>query len=150
LVKKKKKIVKLGDVESLNAVQFHVCNKLRMVDWQYDKLSIEEKILKWTSRNPDKELIFEINRELIFKSVRQNKSTIILISRSEFPTNYDMGNPHNRWIHNDPIVRTQEQENEDEKKIEIETKEEFEKIQSLIESIRNKCSIQIVELSPSQ
>lgn len=141
----KQKIVKLEDIESHDAFEFQLCKKLKMTGWQFDKLSIEEKILKWTNRNPDKELILEINKELIFRKVHESKSRTILISRSKIPENYEMGNPLNRWIHNDPIIRTQEEVDEDEKKIKIECDEESKRIQLLIDNMKRKCNIKVVE-----
>jgi len=144
------KILKFEDVNSHDAFQFQICNRLKMKGWQFDKLSIEEKILKWTNRNPDKELVLEVNKELIFKKVQEDKSRTILMARLKIPENYEMGNPLNRWIHNDPIIRTQEQVDEDEKKIKVASEEEYKKIQRLIDSIKRKCNIKIVELDSTQ
>lgn len=143
--KSKQRIVKLKDVDSLDDFQFQICNNLKLKGWQFDNLPIKEKILKWTQRNPDKELILEIYKEFILKKVHENISRVILTTRIEIPKNYEIGNPLNRWVHNETIIRTKEQGDEDKKKIETAFKEEFKKINSLIENIKTICSIRIIE-----
>lgn len=115
-----------------------------MKGWQFDNLTIEEKIAKWSSRNTNKELCIELYKESILKKIEEFQSRIILASKIEFPEGYEIGNPHNRWIHNDPIVRTQEQIKKDNKKIKSESDKEFNKIQLLLDSIEKKCEIKVL------
>lgn len=115
-----------------------------MKGWQFDKLAIEEKILKWLKRNIDKELIIEIFQESILKKIKEIQSRKFLTFGAEIPKGYEIGNPHNRWIHNDPIIRTQEQVAEDDKKIKSESEREYKKIESLLDSIDEKCGVKII------
>ena len=55
-----------------------------MKGWQFDKLTIEEKILKWSNRNPDKELVIEIYESLILKKVKEIKKDSFLLLRQKF------------------------------------------------------------------
>ena len=140
----KEKIIRLENVNSLDDFLFQICNQLKMKGWQFDNLTIEEKIVKWLSRNTDKKLRLEIYKESILKKIEELQSRIILTSKAELPEGYEIGNPHNRWIHNDPIIRTQEQIEKDNKKIKSESDKEYNKIRLLLESIEEKCGIQVV------
>jgi len=143
LEKNKQKIIEFKDVSPSNDFLFQICNRLKMKGWQFDKLTIEEKVSKWLSRNPKKELILEIYSESILKKIKEFKSRIPY--ETEIPKGYELGNPHNRWIHNNPISRTQEQIIEDQKKIDIETDEEYRKVKSILNSLKRKCQIEIIE-----
>lgn len=140
----KQKTIEFKDVSSSDDFLFQICNRLKMKGWQFDNLTIEEKVLKWSSRNINKELIIEIFHDSIKKKINEVQSRNTLTSKTEIPKGYEIGNPHNRWIHNDGIIRTQEQINEDEKKIKIQSEKEYIKIEGILDSINKKCQIEII------
>lgn len=122
-----------------------MCNRLKMKGWQFDNLTIEEKILKWLNQNVEKELSIEIYKESIIKEIEKYQSWEILISREKIPKDYEMGNPNNRWIFNVSKSRTPQQFEEDNEKIKAKTKKEFKKIEKLLVSINQKCGIKVVQ-----
>ena len=73
----KQKILKFQDVNSLDNFLFQICNRLKMRGWQFDKLSTEEKILKWLSRNPEKELVLEIYSGSILKNIKEYNTLLV-------------------------------------------------------------------------
>ncbi|TDQ25727.1 hypothetical protein [Tenacibaculum caenipelagi] len=144
-MKIKQKIIRLSDIDSSDNLQIQICNKLKLKGWQFDKLTIEEKILKWTNRNKDKVLIIEIYLIPILKKIKESQSRNILTSRASIPEGYEMGNQLNRWVHNDPIIRTQKQVVENEKKIKIKSEKEYRKIENILDSINKKCQIEVIK-----
>lgn len=143
--KLKQKTIRFDKINSSNDFLFQICNRLKMKGWQFDNLTIEEKILKWSNRNPDKELIIKMSVVLIIENIKEVISRKKNVINSKIPKDYELGNPHNRWIHNEPIFRTQEQINRNNKKIEIETDKEYKKIKTILNSIKKKCSVKIIE-----
>ena len=142
-------LIKLNDIESLQGLEFQICKKLKLRGWQFDKLLLQEKILKYTSRNPDKRIVIQVDEESIVKRIRKSKLNT-LYSNNEFPPNFEMGNPFNRWIGDNPVIRTREQAEEDNRKVEFEAKVEFGEIQATLEILRQNCNVEVVSQKEMQ
>ena len=141
MTRKNNKTLKITDVKSFDYFKFLICKRLKMNNWQFEKLSFRLKIYKWLENNKDKKLIFEIHQESILKSIYEEKQRAEINKYGDkIPENYDTKNPLNRWIHQEFISLS------DEQKIEIENISKLEAqmgLNDIISSLSNLDNVNI-------
>ncbi|MCZ8217097.1 MAG: hypothetical protein O9262_12700, partial [Cyclobacteriaceae bacterium] len=85
-----------------------ILQKLNLVDHKKDSVAeFDERLTNYIDRNKNLRVVLQFDRNKLEKDLEFNLSLINRVDQP-YPDNFEMGNPHNRWLF-DPIVKTEEQ-----------------------------------------
>lgn len=94
-----------NDTDSLKRF---ILQKLNLVDHKKDSVAeFDERVRSYIDRNKNSRIVFQFDRDKLVKDLEFNLSLTNRVGQP-YPENFEMGNPHNRWLF-DPIVKTEEQ-----------------------------------------
>jgi hypothetical protein len=111
------RIINLKSYTGIESLKRFILQKLNLVDYKKDSIAeFDNRIKNYIERNKNLELILQLNRTEIEKDLRFR---ISLTSKANqpYPENFEMGNPHNRWLY-DPIIKTEEETKREELELE--------------------------------
>lgn len=83
-----------ADTASLKTL---ILKELLLFDPKKDSVAeFDDRLKSYIDRNKNLEIVFQVNRAEIERGMRFRLSSEL--NAQPFPENYEMGNPHNRWI----------------------------------------------------
>jgi len=83
-----------ADTASLKTL---ILKELLLFDPKKDSVAeFDDRLKSYIDRNKNLEIVFQVNRDEIEKGMRFRLSSEL--NAQPFPENFEMGNPHNRWI----------------------------------------------------
>ena len=100
------KAIKITGHRNIESLKMFILQKLKLVDHKKDCVAeFDDRLKSYISRNRGLKIEFQIDRIRLEKDI---KFYLSLIKNTQpFPENFEMGNPHNRWLF-DPIPKTAE------------------------------------------
>src|SRR5690349_297229 len=101
------RIIKIASYTDLESLKKFILQKLNLVDHKKDHVQeFDERLKNYIDRNKSLKIVFEFDRDKLEKDFRLQLS--LTRFQQPCPDNFELGNPHNRWLH-EPIIRTGEE-----------------------------------------
>jgi hypothetical protein len=101
------RIIKIGSYGDVESLKMFILQKLNLVDYKTDYVKeFYERLRNYIDRNKNLKITFQFDRGKLEKDLKFKLS--LTRSQQSYPDNFEMGNPHNRWLY-DPIVRTEKE-----------------------------------------
>lgn len=109
--------IKLSSYSDIESLKRFILDTLNLFDHKKNSVTeFDDRLKSYINRNKSIRIVLLLDWNKLETDLKFRLS-----STQPFPVNYEMGNPHNRWIF-DPIVKTEEEiakeKNESEKEFE--------------------------------
>lgn len=99
--------IKIGGYTDKEPLKLYILQKLKLVDHKRDYVNeFYERLKNYIDRNKNLKITFQFDRDKLEKDLKFKLS--LTRFQKPYPDNYEMGNPHNRWL-DDLIIMTEEE-----------------------------------------
>lgn len=92
-MKKYNRILEYWKIESAQSLRDQILSSLKLSN---QNIRFEKKIDVYFKRRPSLKIELNLNIDLIEKDIRNE--VLLKINSLDFPSNYIIGSPHNRWL----------------------------------------------------
>lgn len=110
------KIIRFKKYTDIESLKHYILQRLKLVDPPKNiHVEFDDRLKKHIDQHENLQIIIQFDRPTIEEELkfRVNLENTL---QEPYPDNYEMGNPHNRWIH-EPVRRTEEEMQEQQIKI---------------------------------
>ncbi|NOS94614.1 MAG: hypothetical protein HOP30_22105 [Cyclobacteriaceae bacterium] len=110
------KIIRFKKYTDIESLKHYILQRLKLTD-PPKKIRVEfyDRLKKHIDQHENLQIIIQFDRQTIEEELKFRVKLQHIIPEP-YPENYEMGNPHNRWIY-EPIRRTDEEVQEQQVKI---------------------------------
>jgi hypothetical protein len=112
-----------------------ILQELNLVDHKKDSVAeFDERVKSYLERNKNSKIVLQFDRETLAKDLELNLSLTHRVGQP-FPDNFEMGNPHNRWLF-DPVVKAEEQIEDEKLEYERMLQDKLDELDSFLDQLR--------------
>jgi hypothetical protein len=107
--------IKINGHSQIETLKIDILQKLKLIDYKRNSLTeFESRLKSYLQRNRNLKIEFILNNTE-FENDLKFDLNLKNIDNNHYPENYEIGNPHNRWIHDNWPLTQKENKIEDEK-----------------------------------